>query len=1067
LRGPSIGDSYDPFSKDAFPPSDFRPRPSRDTALTSFAQLGACRLGASRAFITLLDDSYQYILAEATPNIPLRANRKLEAGRALWLGNSSIPSHLGVCKLLWDSPTGYDRAIVINDLTKDPRFADSNVLAQGPAHKFYAGVPLCSPGGAVIGSYCIFGEEARDGGLSEDEIILMEDMAATVMEHMEVYRLREDQRRSEQMVKGLTGFIEGDSFIPGTNNSNFRAASKPSSVTSVNSAKAASTVKFNLVQTQQKVAADLRDNIRESQGRELANTSPISAPPEPYLSDADEDVPDDNIKGVISGTHSERAPSPAKRTASPAKRTPSPVSLAQSKANHVIETDTLPNKPTYLGVPEKEEVVPQNQEPLKKTTLQESILPAQARSMFSRAANVLRESSGLDGVVIFDASIAAFNQSRAKRSTFSATGGPGTPMNTDRQGKNASRDDDPSSSDTSSSSSTMHEDKAVCQILGFSDPQRSSTAGDEPEMKYLSLAEHSLRRMLRTYSAGRILNFNSTGEFTTSDDSDTTIKPTQDLNNTPGSNSVSKRARKEERLKSIIDAMQQVAPDATSIAFVPLWDYERSRWFACCLCWTHRPDRVLSPEVDLLYMKAFGNSIMTELARLDAKISVKAKTTFVASISHELRSPLHGILGSSEFLANTNLDPFQVGMLHSITTCGRTLLDTLDHIMDFAKINEITDHKSRSVTQLRGTNAVRISTNRMRGKNVAEMSKLSSTFDLSRVTEEVVESIFASQSYGIPYSGLNEDSSSTGFVSSTRNQLAGNKQGSKIIKERKLVLMILDIPVRPNWSFHLPAGVWRRIVMNLVGNALKYTKTGFIRISIDANKSAPKLHSKETQIVLTVRDSGIGMSTDFLANKLFSAFSQENDLSSGVGLGLHIVRQLCETVGGRIDFQSQAGVGTEVTVKFALMDGEKISDNYVSDYSMTQAKERLAGRKVCIIDTFSGNHSALNGAVPPDFGQQSFGTGPQQIVAELRNSMKGWLGMDVVVTDDWKGYDADFVVCTEPSFSHLANIRANRVEGKKVPITIFITLDAIEAAALRNDARVLSKESVVEICSQP
>lgn len=1022
-----------------YPPLDFIPRPSTDTALTSFAQLGTLRIGVSRAFVTLLDDSNQYILAEATPKIPLRANRKLEAGKSLWLGNSTIPSYLSICKLLWDTPYAYDRAIIINDIRADPRFAQ-NVLFKDSPMRFYAGVPLCSPGGAVIGSYCIYGDKPRENGINEEELILMEDVAATVMEHFEMYRLLEDQRRSEQMIKGLTGFIGGDSFIPGTKKAYTQAFLD-----------ASGTVKFDLTKTYQRPPLHNMSSYTDPEVQNMGSATDVmrsAGRSASYQSDADDDVAvDSNLKeahpaSAVPSDFRSRGSSPGKRQ-----------KVTQSGIDIAMQAESAPHA---HSVP---------QQPIKKSSLQESILPPEAREMFSRAANVLRESSGLDGVVIFDASIAAFNQSRAKRNSQVVAHSTGTPIKAAGDQVSPGQEEEPSSSDTSSSSGALPEGKAVCQILGFSDPVRSSTAGDEPQLKYLSLAEHSLRRMLKAYATGRILNFNQSGEFTTSDDSDTTIKQThEDTGAVVGSGSLSRKARKEERLRSIIDAIQQIAPDATSIAFVPLWDYERSRWFACALCWTHKTDRILSPEVDLLYMKAFGNSIMTELARLDAKLAVKAKTTFVASISHELRSPLHGILGSSEFLGNTRLDPFQMSMLHSITTCGRTLLDTLDHIMDFAKINEITDHKSRSVTQLRGSNAVRISSNPTKGRNVAEMSKLATTFDLSRVTEEVVESVFASQSYGIPYSGLNEDSSSAGFVSSSRNRHASSRPA----KKRKLVLVVLDIPPQPNWSFHLPAGVWRRIVMNLVGNALKYTETGFIRISIDANKSAPKLHSKETQITLSVRDSGIGMSTDFLANKLFSAFSQENDLSSGVGLGLHIVRQLTETVGGRIDFQSQAGVGTEVTVKLALMRGDTAGDTHISDFSIADAKAKLSGRKVCIVDTLSASSEASFGDVPPEFGPQHFGSGPQQIVREIEKTLKGWLDMDVVVTEDWQDHDSDFIICTEPSFTHLENIRARtRGVDKAAPVTIFLTLDAIEASALRNDARVLSKESVVEICPQP
>ena len=78
-----------------------------------------------------------------------------------------------------------------------------------------------------------------------------------------------------------------------------------------------------------------------------------------------------------------------------------------------------------------------------------------------------------------------------------------------------------------------------------------------------------------------------------------------------------------------------------------------------------------------------------------------------------------------------------------------------------------------------------------------------------------------------------------------------------------------------------------------------------------------------------------------------------------------------------------------------------------------------------------------------------------------------WLEMEVIQTTEWLGHDVDIVFCTEPSFEYLKDIRARRPPNAKVPIIIFVAMDAIEASALCNDARILSKESVVEIITQP
>lgn len=126
---------------------------------------------------------------------------------------------------------------------------------------------------------------------------------------------------------------------------------------------------------------------------------------------------------------------------------------------------------------------------------------------------------------------------------------------------------------------------------------------------------------------------------------------------------------------------------ARSVAFLPIWDSHRSRWFSGIIVWTCTPQRVLAVETDLLFLHAFGNNLMAEVHRLDTEMANKQNATLVSSISHELRSPLHGILRSSELLRDMPLNSMQLEMVHTIESCGQTLLDIINHLLDFAKIN--------------------------------------------------------------------------------------------------------------------------------------------------------------------------------------------------------------------------------------------------------------------------------------------------------------------------------------------------------------------------------------------
>jgi signal transduction histidine kinase len=109
-------------------------------------------------------------------------------------------------------------------------------------------------------------------------------------------------------------------------------------------------------------------------------------------------------------------------------------------------------------------------------------------------------------------------------------------------------------------------------------------------------------------------------------------------------------------------------PGVKNLIFLPLWDYIEEKMIAGCFLWTSSTGRMMNLDDDLSYLRAFGNTIMSEVWRMNALKDDRAKTTFIASMSHELRSPLHGILGSVEFLQETANDAYQAGLVR-ISQC--------------------------------------------------------------------------------------------------------------------------------------------------------------------------------------------------------------------------------------------------------------------------------------------------------------------------------------------------------------------------------------------------------------
>jgi signal transduction histidine kinase len=143
------------------------------------------------------------------------------------------------------------------------------------------------------------------------------------------------------------------------------------------------------------------------------------------------------------------------------------------------------------------------------------------------------------------------------------------------------------------------------------------------------------------------------------------------------------------------------------------------------------------------------------------------------------------------------------------------------------------------------------------------------------------------------------------------------------------VAVVVNIPPE-NLNFMCQAAAFRRIVMNLAGNSLKYTESGIIKVTLSVTAEAVegvdlKSDFEERMVVLEISDTGKGISKEFLKTKIFTPFSQENTLSPGTGLGLSMVKSLVHLQHGTVTIDSQVGKGTTVTVSVPLMRAQHSS----------------------------------------------------------------------------------------------------------------------------------------------
>ncbi len=147
----------------------------------------------------------------------------------------------------------------------------------------------------------------------------------------------------------------------------------------------------------------------------------------------------------------------------------------------------------------------------------------------------------------------------------------------------------------------------------------------------------------------------------------------------------------------------------------------------------------------------------------------------------------------------------------------------------------------------------------------------------------------------------------------------------------------------------------RQILFNLMSNALKFTKEGFINVKITTSST----NDGHTNLILEVEDSGIGMDKAQQEN-MFQAFSQHSDQSNkeygGTGLGLSIVKSLVELMNGSIALKSQKDVGSTFIVTIKEVE---ISDETVAKLSTRNKEVIFEKATVLIADDIELNRNLI------------------------------------------------------------------------------------------------------------
>ena len=251
-----------------------------------------------------------------------------------------------------------------------------------------------------------------------------------------------------------------------------------------------------------------------------------------------------------------------------------------------------------------------------------------------------------------------------------------------------------------------------------------------------------------------------------------------------------------------------------------------------------------------------------EAARVAAEEASQAKSAFLANMSHEIRTPMTAILGYADvLLSDGDITLAPRDRVHAIDTIRRNGSHLLQLINDLLDISKIE-------------------------ANELTVERLS--YSPIEVTADVI-------------SLMNVRASERGLMLST--EIDG-----------EIPELIYSDPTR-----------LRQILINLIGNAIKFTDFGHVRVVLSCVPS----QTGQTFLQLKILDTGIGMSEEQM-RKLFKPFTQADASTTrrygGTGLGLSISKHLAQTLGGDIEVTSELGIGSEfrVTIDAGALTGVRM-----------------------------------------------------------------------------------------------------------------------------------------------